>query len=421
MEAVVFAGSIAGFPPPTGPPTGRTTISDEESPPASLAARVTEAIGRVVCPEAPLHAPVFAGREWEYVKNTLDTGWVSSVGAYVDRFEEMLREITGACHAVATVNGTAALQMALLLAGVQPGDEVVVPGLTFVATANAVSHCGAHPHFADVEETALGLDAGRLDAYLGEIGDPTPSGLRNRRSGRPIRAVVAVHVFGHPCDLAGLAETCRRYGLKLVEDAAESLGSTYRGRHTGTVGEIGVLSFNGNKIVTTGGGGALLIADPVLARRAKHLTTTAKRPHPWEYFHDAVGYNFRLPNLNAALGCAQLEQLPVFLDRKRRLAGRYREALAAIDGARFVAEPERCRSNYWLMALRLDRPDRATRDAILAATHSAGFMTRPVWEPLHTLPMYGDCPRMSMEATERLAASLVNLPSGAGLELRDLG
>ena len=300
---------------------------------------VVEAL-RSVLGEPPtpiaLHEPHFGGNEWSYVKDCLDSGWVSSVGAYVDRFEQMLAEITGAQRAIAVVNGTAALHIALQLAGVEPGDEVFVPALTFVATANAVSYCGAVPHFVDSEFRTLGLDASKLADYLGKIAETGAEGCRNRMTGRRIRAVVPMHTFGCPVDLDPLLECCARCGIVVVEDAAESLGSYYKGRHTGTMGRVGTLSFNGNKLVTTGGGGAILVNDAELGKQAKHITTTARQSHRWSFVHDQVGYNYRLPNLNAALGCAQLEQLAGFIESKRALARKYAEAFRDVAGVKDI-------------------------------------------------------------------------------------
>jgi perosamine synthetase len=348
----------------------------------------------------PLHAPLFRGNEAAYVKDCIDTGWVSSVGAYVDRFEAMLAEITGAAHAIAVVNGTAALQVCLHLAGVGPGDEVVMPSLTFVATANAVSHCGATCRFVDVDERTLGLDPARLDEHLA------------RHRDRPIRAVVVMHTFGQPADLDALAEVCARHGVVLIEDAAESLGSSYKGRHTGNHGLLSSLSFNGNKIVTTGGGGAILTNDTALARRAKHLTTTAKLPHPYRFDHDEVGWNYRLPNLNAALGCAQLEALAGYVESKRRLAGRYAALFEGLDGAGMFRETAGARSNYWLNALLLERPDEGLVNRVIEEAAAQAIQCRPIWTPMHQLPMYRDCPRDELPVTESLAARLINLPSG---------
>lgn len=378
----------------------------------SLIAAIRQAVGPG---PVNLHEPRFTGNESRYVQDCIASTFVSSVGQFVDRFEAVLAASTGARHVVAVVNGTAALQVALLLAGVQAGDEVIVPALTFVATANAVHYCQATPHFADSEERTLGLDPVALRDWLGDIAEPQGEGCVNRHTGRRLRALVPMHTFGHPCDLDGLLALARDFGLVLVEDAAESLGSTYQGRHTGTFGRLGILSFNGNKIITTGGGGAILTADAGLARRAKHLTTTAKLPHRWEYVHDQVGFNYRLPNLNAALGCAQLEQLPDFLASKRRLYARYREAFRELPQVRLVAEPAGGQSNYWLQTLLLDDAVAGQRDDLLAATHTAGFMTRPAWTLLHRLAPYRDCPRAPLPVAESLARRIINLPSSAGL------
>jgi perosamine synthetase len=362
-----------------------------------------------------LHEPTFAGREWEYVKECLDTGWVSSVGKFVDRFEAQLAETSGVKRAVACVNGTAALHAALELVGVERDDEVLMPTLTFVATANAVAYCGAVPHLVDSEERTLGVDPVRLGEHLTETAEVTGAGCRNRKTGRRIRALVPVHVFGHPVDLDPLLEVAARFRVPMIEDATESLGSTYKGRPAGGFGRLGVLSFNGNKIITTGGGGAILTDDEALGRAAKHLTTTAKLPHAWDFVHDRVGYNYRLPNLNAALGCAQLEQLPGFVERKRALAERYRSALAGISGVRFFTEPSFARSNYWLNALVLDRAAASQRARLLEVTHAAGIGTRPAWTLMHRLPMFAACPRMDLSVAEDLEARLVNLPSTATL------
>lgn len=362
-----------------------------------------------------LHEPEFRSREWEYVRDCIDTGWVSSVGTYVDRFEAMLAEITGATHVVATVNGTAALHVALLLAGVRPGDEVLVPTFTFIATANAVSYCGAIPHFVDSTADTLGLDPAALDDHLRRIAERRGDILVNGATGRVLRAVVPMHTFGHPVDLDGLLEVCGRHGLPVVEDAAESLGSTYKGIHTGRFGRLAALSFNGNKIVTTGGGGAILTDDPELARQAKHLTTTARVPHRWKFSHDAIGFNYRLPNLNAALGCAQLEVLPDFLRRKRQLAERYAAAFETVRDADFVREPAKAHSNYWLNAILLSPDAASARDDVLQRLNDAGAMSRPGWSLMHRLPMYQHCPRAPSPVAEDIERRLINLPSGAGL------
>lgn len=380
--------------------------------------------------QVPLHEPSFGGNEWEYLKNCLNTGWVSSAGEYVNRLEAMLAEFTGVKRAVAMVNGTAALHLSLKLLGVKPGDEVLVPTLTFVATANAVTYCGAVPHLVDSEERTLGLDPHKLEDYLKDITQMSPEGSRNKTTGRIIRAVVPVHTFGHPVDLDPLLEVCRRFRLELIEDAAESLGSYYKGRHTGNWGRLAILSFNGNKIIATGGGGAILTKDEELGKLAKHLSTTARIPHQWGFFHDQIGFNYRLPNINAALGCAQLEQLPHFLEEKRSLAQRYEQAFKGLKGVKFFTEPDFARSNYWLNVLLLterQKPSGQTspgqgsggiqelRDAVLELTNSHGLRTRPAWTLMHQLPMFRDCPRMYLAVAESLARRLINIPSSAAL------
>jgi perosamine synthetase len=381
-----------------------------------LAGQVVNAIRTVVgAGPVTLHEPSFIGNEWVYVKECLDSTYVSSVGKFVDRFESDLAGYTGVRYAVAVVNGTAALHVALKLAGVQADDEVLIPALTFVATANAVTYCGATPHFVDSEARTLGVDASKLRDYLGSYTEKRAGQCINRATGRVIRALVPMHTFGHPSDLDGLLALASDYNLALVEDAAESLGSTYHGQHTGTVGLMGTLSFNGNKTITTGGGGAILTNDAVLARRAKHLTTTAKMPHAWEYRHDEIGYNYRLPNLNAALGCAQLEQLPAMLAAKRALFQRYQTAFAAVQGVTLMTEPLHCQSNYWLQTLLLDDDQADQRDKVLAATNAATYMTRPAWILMHELAAFKDCPRMDLFTAQSLSQRLINIPSSSNL------
>jgi perosamine synthetase len=382
----------------------------------SLAEQVVTAIHAVVgTGPVALHEPNFAGNEWLYLKECLDSTYVSSVGKFVDRFEFDLAAFTGARHAVALVNGTAALHIALKLAGVKADDEVLIPALTFVATANAVVYCGAVPHFVDSEHRTLGVDAARLRDYLEGHTEQHGGRCINRKTGRVIRVMVPMHTFGHPVDLEGLLAVAHDFNLTLVEDAAESLGSYYHGQHTGTFGLMGTLSFNGNKTITTGGGGAILTNNAELARHAKHLITTAKLAHAWEYRHDEIGYNYRMPNLNAALGCAQLEQLPAKLDAKKALFQRYQAAFAPLTGLRLVAEPEHCQSNYWLQALLLDTGQANQRDAILKATNDAGFMTRPAWVLMQELTPFKDCPRMELAGALSLAQRLINIPSSSGL------
>lgn len=361
-----------------------------------------------------LHEPSFTGNEWLYLKECLDSTFVSSVGKFVDRFEADLAAFTGAKYAVAVVNGTAALHIALKLAGVKADDEVLVPALTFVATANAVTYCGAVPHFVDSEVRTLGMDAAGLRDYLASHTEQRAGQCVNRATGRAIRALVPMHTFGHPVDLDRLLAVAHDFNVVVVEDAAESLGSYYHGQHTGTFGLMGILSFNGNKTITTGGGGAILTNDAELARYAKHLTTTAKLQHAWEYRHDEIGYNYRLPNLNAALGCAQLEQLPTILTAKRELFRRYQMAFAPVRGVKLMAAPEHCQSNYWLQTLLLDPEFAEQRDALLKATNDVGLMTRPAWILMHDLTPFKNCPRMDLASTQSLSERLINIPSSSG-------
>ena len=357
----------------------------------------------------PLHEPTFDEKEIEYVTECIKTGWVSSVGSYVTRFEEELAKFVGAKRAVAVVNGTAALHIALKIVGVQENDEVLMPSLTFVATANAASYLGAIPHFVDVSYETLGMDPIKLNKHLEEIGVLRNGQLYNKQTGRRIAAVVPMHTFGHPVDLDGLLEVCDKFNLVLVEDAAESLGSYYKGKHTGTFGKVAAFSFNGNKIVTTGGGGAIVTNDEQLADYAKHLTTTAKIPHRWEYVHDEIGYNYRMPNINAALGCAQLEKIKVFLRKKKVLTEKYEQLICNLEGVQLFKQPLNSESNYWLQTLILE--DSLNRNKVLSFLNDNGVMSRPIWQPLHELKMYKNNPMMEMNTTMQLKQKIVNIPS----------
>ena len=383
---------------------------------SNLAEQVVAAIRSVIgSSPSVLHEPSFNGNEWQYLKECLDSTYVSSVGKFVDRFEDELSVFTGAKHVVAVVNGTSALHIALKLAGVKKDEEVLVPALTFVATANAVTYCGALPHFVDSEEPTLGLDVTKLRDYLKHQTEQRNNLCINRTTGRVIRALVPMHTFGHPADMDGCLGLAHDFNIALVEDAAESLGSYYHGQHTGTFGLMGILSFNGNKTITSGGGGAILTNDTELAKHAKHLTTTAKITHAWEYQHDEIGYNYRLPNLNAALGCAQLEQLPTMLTAKRKLFNSYKTAFSLVNSVSLIEEPQDCQSNYWLQTLLLENTVALERDLILKTTNDIGYMTRPAWTLLNELTPFKECPHMDIEGARSLSQQLINIPSSSSL------
>lgn len=363
----------------------------------------------------PLHAPIFEGNEIKYVTDCIESNFVSSVGEYVTRLEEMLQDYTGAKHAVVTVNGTAALHVSLLLCDVMRDDEVLIPALTFIATANAVSYIGAMPHFVDVDEHTLGIDPIKLERYLKDIAKMKNSECFNKQTGKRIKAIVPMHTFGHPVDMDKLNLVAEKYNIDIVEDAAESLGSFYKGKHTGNHSKLAAVSFNGNKIITTGGGGAILTNDEALAKKAKHITTTAKIPHKWEFNHDMIGYNYRMPALNAALGVAQMEKLPEFVEKKRALALRYMEVFKDLEGVKVFQEPEYAQSNYWLNALVLDKGYEVMRDELLQITNDGGIMTRPVWTLMNRLEMFKECPKMDLSVSESLDKRIINIPSGAWL------
>ncbi|XGC82253.1 LegC family aminotransferase [Bdellovibrio bacteriovorus] len=357
----------------------------------------------------PLHVPTFTAHESDYVLETIKSTFVSSVGQFVDRFEGQMQTFTGTSRAVATVNGTAALHAALYMAGVRSGDLVITQALTFVATCNALFHMGAEPVFVDIDKETLGLSPEALANFLEEHAVLNSDGVAiEKKSGRKFAAVVPMHTFGHPVRLDEIEAVCKKWNIVLVEDAAESLGSYYKGKHTGTIGQFGALSFNGNKIITTGGGGMVLCKDPEEGKRTKHVTTTAKVPHSYEFYHDEPGFNYRLPNLNAALGCAQMEKLPLFIEQKRKLAKHYEQFFANSD-LQFITEPSYAKSNYWLNAVVC--PDKNARDEYLTQLNANGVMCRPVWQLMHTLPMYQHCMRDSLNASEAMAATLLNIPS----------
>lgn len=361
--------------------------------------------GKVV----PLHAPVFLGNEKKYLNDCIDTTFVSSVGQYVDRFEQMMAQYTGAAGAVVCVNGTNALHLSLLLNNVKPGDEVITQALTFIATANAISYCNAFPVFCDVDEDTMGLSPLAVTKWLKENAEIKKDGCFNKKTGRKISAVVPMHTFGHPVHLDEFVELCSEWKLALVEDAAESIGSFYKEKHTGLFGKIGALSFNGNKTITTGGGGMLLFSDKELGQKAKHITTQAKIPHRWEFKHDAIGYNYRMPNINAALGCAQLENIETILKNKRNTAMAYK---AFFEGSnlKFFDEPKDCKSNFWLNTILL--PNKKEQIKFLEETNDAGIQTRPIWELMNRLAMFKDCQCGDLTVSEMFADRVVNIPSG---------
>jgi perosamine synthetase len=358
--------------------------------------------------DIPLHRPYFRGMERQYITDCIDTNFVSSVGAKVQEFEHRIADFTGARFAVATVNGTAALHVSLILGGVQRNEEVITQALTFVATCNAISYVGAHPVFVDVDLDTLGMSPVALRRFLLQNAVRRAGQVWNKHTGRRIAACVPMHTFGLPNRVEEIAVVCNEWGIALVEDAAESLGSTLGERHTGTIGLCGVLSFNGNKIITTGGGGMIVTNDESIAQRAKHITTTAKLVHPYEFFHDETGYNYRLPNLNAALGCAQMEQLSRMLEVKKQLAAKYHEFFSAFEISMPRALPG-CVTNNWLNAIILS--DRSERDAFLSGTNAHGVMTRPIWRLMTELPMYNHCQHDGLENSRWLEERVVNVPS----------
>jgi perosamine synthetase len=358
--------------------------------------------------QIPLHEPRFIGNEKKYLNECIDSTYVSYLGGFVERFENMVKEFTGAQHAIATANGTLALHMALLAADVKRDDEVLTQALTFVATVNAISYCGAVPVFIDSDRDTLGMSPDKLEEFLTQQTFMKDESCYNKKTGRKITACIPVHVFGHPVQIDRIKQVCDHHNIYLVEDAAESLGSFYKGKHTGTFGKIGILSFNGNKIVTTGGGGMVLTNDDHLAKKIRHITTTAKIPHRWEYIHDEIGYNYRLPNVNAAIGCAQMENISGFLINKREITNLYKEFFNEI-GIEFFTESKGCKSNYWLNSIALK--DREQREEFLDYTHKNGIMARPIWRLMNKLDMYRNCQSTDLENAQWLEDRLVNIPS----------
>ena len=362
----------------------------------------------------PLSAPKFIGNEKKYLNECIDTTFVSSVGAFVDRFEHDMAVYTGAKRAVVCVSGTNALHMAMMLVGVERDDEVLTQALTFIATCNAISYIGAHPVFIDVDMETLGLSPKAVKAWLDKNAELKNDVCYNKKTGRRVKACIPMHTFGHPVKIDELVQICNEWHLELVEDAAESIGSLYKGQHTGTFGKVGAISFNGNKTITTGGGGMLLFQDEELGKLAKHLTTQAKVPHRWAFVHDHIGYNYRMPNINAALGCAQLENLDRYVENKRETAQIYADFFKNIPNITFFTEPENCRSNYWLNVVLLK--DKAAQQNFLEYTNDHGVMTRPVWELMNRLEMFKQCETDELKNTEWLADRIVNIPSSVRLK-----
>ncbi|HJD94818.1 MAG TPA: LegC family aminotransferase [Bacteroides togonis] len=362
----------------------------------------------------PLHAPLFIGNEKKYLNECIDTTFVSSIGKFVDRFEEKMAAYTGAKKAVVCVSGTNALHMAMMLVGVERDDEVLTQALTFIATCNAISYIGAHPVFIDVDMETLGLSPKAVKAWLDKNAELKNDVCYNKKTGRRVKACIPMHTFGHPVKIDELVQICNEWHLELVEDAAESIGSLYKGQHTGTFGKVGAISFNGNKTITTGGGGMLLFQDEELGKLAKHLTTQAKVPHRWAFVHDHIGYNYRMPNINAALGCAQLENLDRYVENKRETAQIYADFFKNIPNITFFTEPENCRSNYWLNVVLLK--DKAAQQNFLEYTNDHGVMTRPVWELMNRLEMFKQCETDGLKNTEWLADRIVNIPSSVRLK-----
>ncbi len=388
------------------------TRPNTEGLPQKVLEAITQVVGHT---SAALHEPSFGVNEVRYLTECISSTYVSYIGDYVKKFEKELQEFTGAQHIIPTTNGTSALHLALICGGVRANDEVLTPSLTFIATANAVTYCNAYPHLIDTDLNSLGVDIEKLHDYLREFTKQESGLCVNKKTGRVIRAIIPVHLFGHIAEMNDLLELARDYKIAVIEDAAEALGSFHKGKHAGTIGLLGALSFNGNKIITTGGGGALMTNDNKLAKLARHLSTTAKLPHKWEFHHNLVGFNYRMPNLNAAVGCAQLEELPKKISQKRTLFKKYREAFALVNGVEVFQEPENSMSNYWLQTLILDESQRKWKDAILELTNLNLINTRPAWEPLHLQAPYADSESMNLENANSLKGRIINMPSSPKL------
>lgn len=358
-----------------------------------------------------LHEPFFNGNERQYLVDCIDTNWVSSIGKYVNLFEEAICRTTECDYAIATINGTAAMHISLLLADIKQGDEVLIPALAFISIANAITYCSASPHFVDISPVSLGVCPENLRKYLTKISEKRGDNLYNKSTDKPIKALVVTHTFGHPSQLDELKKVCEDFNITLLEDATNAIGSKYRNKHVGNHGLLSMLSFNGNKLLTTGGGGAILTNDEELAKKARHLTTVGKVSHQWKYYHDCVAYNYRLPNINAALGCAQMEQLSELISKKRLLASRYKHEFSKVEEISFFSEMPDVKSNYWLNAINLKIADIEQRNLLLDELNSIGIMAKPVWNLLNTLPMFKHCQHDDLRISQEFEASLINIPS----------
>lgn len=362
-----------------------------------------------------LHEPYFIGNEIQYVTDCIKTNWVSTRGKYVDLFEEKISEFTSVNFSIATQSGTAALHSCLEILGTETNDEILVPDITFVATVNSIAYCNAIPHFVDCCFETLGVDYLKLDGYLKKITKKSNGECYNKLTNRRIKSLLVMHTFGHPVDLDPILEICKNYKLNLVEDAAEALGTFYKNKHVGSWGRLSILSFNGNKIITTGSGGMILTNDEKLAKLAKHITTTARIAHKWQIKHDMIGYNYRMSNVNAAIGCAQMENMQDYLKRKRKLAEKYENEFKKVDGVKFFQEPSFARSNYWLNVLLLDEKNKSLKNDLLELTNNNKIATRPLWELMHKLPMYRKCPKMDLTNAININERLINIPSSVFL------
>lgn len=385
---------------------------------STLVCQVLDAISDVIQNgKTGLHEPEFEGNEYNYLADCIESSMVSSIGEYVTKFENDISKYTESKFAVAACNGTSALHLALLSVGIKPNDEVLISPLTFIATANAIAYCGGTPHFVDCESETLGIDPEKLRKYLLEIAKVESGHTINKNTGNPIKAIMPMHCYGIPSRMKELTDVANEFSLTIIEDAAESLGSLYQGEHTGTIGLVGVYSFNGNKIITTGGGGVLVTNDENIARKAKHLSTTARLSHRWNFQHDEVGFNYRMPNLNAALGVAQLERINEKIERKRTLHTTYANALRGITGLNLLDEPSGCRSNYWLNTIILDKQFHGAREEIVEKAFESNIAMRPPWELLNVSIPYRECPSMKIDYAEDVARRIINIPSSESLGL----